>query len=151
MNKLQGLIVAGMMSSALTVAMENKKNIADMRTFALEFQHNKQDDQQNTFLHQLAFESKNFEDWSEVMQKVNVFMGNNKNWMTNPFILNANGKTAREEAKVVFKNTGNPVAGVLVMYLKQMEDNTVNKLAIKSQREATIALQKLGLEFPGTK
>jgi hypothetical protein len=134
--------------SNFVVAMENKKDIADMRIFALEFHQNKQDERKNTFLHTLAFDSENFEDWSEVMQKVEVFMSNNKKWMPNPFILNANGKTARQEAKGVFAKTGNPVSGVLVMYLKQMEDNAVNKLAIKNQRNATIMMQQLGLEFP---
>jgi hypothetical protein len=148
MNKIQVLLVAGMMSGTIAVAMEKKKDIANMRTFALEFQQNKQDERKNTFLHTLAFESQNFEDWSEVTQRVDVFMSNHKKWMPNPFILNENGKTARQEAKTIFAQTGNPVSKVLVMYFKQMEDNAANSLAIKSQRDVTIAMQKAGMEFP---
>jgi len=139
---------AVMMGSTYGIVDYNQNTNVDMRKFAIEFPQNKQDECNNTFLHHLAKDSKNFEDWSEVMQRVELFMSNNKNWMPNPFIYNNSGKTARQEAKKIFTNTGNPVSGVLVMYLKQMEDNAVNKLALKDQREKTILALQQGVEFP---
>lgn len=139
---------AVMMGSTYGIVDYNQNTNVDMRKFAIEFPQNKQDEYNNTFLHHLAKDSEDFEDWSEVMQRVEVFMSNNKNWMPNPFIHNKNGKTARQEAKKIFTNTGNPVSGVLVMYLKQMEDNTVNKLALKDGREKTILALQQGIEHP---
>src|SRR5438309_11365878 len=125
--KIMCVVAAIMIISGAAIAI-------DIRTFGLEFQQNKQDERKNTFLHNLAFECEDFDDWSEVMHRVELFMNDNQNWMPNPFIQNNNGKTAKEETKKNFKKTGNPVCGVLAIYFKQMEDNCLNKLAIKKNR-----------------
>ena len=117
------------------VVTHNKKSVVDVRKFGLEFGHNKQDERKNTFLHKLAFECEGFNDWSQAMQRIEFFMQNNKNWMPNPLVENSDGRTARKEAKESFKRTGNPVCGVFVIYLKQIEYNYFNKMALKSNRD----------------
>lgn len=117
------------------VAMDNQKNIIDIRKAWLEFDHNKQDENGNTFWHNLVHKSERFEDWSEVKQEENVFKQNNKNWMPNPLICNNDGRTARQEAKIVFKRSGNPVAGLLVINLRQSEDSFLSTVALKDNRK----------------
>ncbi|HLW72875.1 MAG TPA: hypothetical protein VKR54_02400 [Candidatus Babeliales bacterium] len=143
--------VAGIMSMCITtvVAMENKGNtqdIVDIRTFGLEFQHNRRDEGGNTFWHQLARVSACLSDWSEVENHKEKFKQYNNNWLPNPCIVNNDGKTARQETKAVFKKTGNPVAGLLVDHLKQTEFAFLNKMALKINREQTAIAQHL--EFP---
>jgi len=120
-------------------AMENEKQIVDIRTFGLEFHQNKQDALGNTFLHNLALASETFIDWSEVNQEVNTFQQNNKNWLPNPFVLNNNGKTARRVAKDVFNQSGNPISGLLAsVYLKKQEDYFLNEMSFKMNRETYV-------------
>src|SRR4029078_7838903 len=90
----------------------------DIRKFGLEFLHNKQDENGNTFWHRLAQESGKFDDWSQVTEKEKIFKENNNNWLPNPFIENKEGNTARKEAKRTVSQTGNPVAALLLVYLK---------------------------------
>jgi hypothetical protein len=134
-----------------TVVLMGMYNVAiavDVREFGLGFQHNKQDKNKNTFWHQLASECEDFEDWSEVNDKIELFQDNNKNWLPNPFMHNNSGTTAKQQAKKSFKKTGNPVCGLLVMYLKLQEDGFVNKMALKSNREMNFIIQQSGVSHP---
>lgn len=125
-----------------TITMGNE-DIADMRTFGLEFPHNKQDENGNTFWHQLALISEITSDWPEITQRINEFKQNNKKWLPNPFIQNNNGKTARQVAADVFKQSGNPVSGLLAnVYLKQQEDGFLNQMALRASREQTAIAQQ---------
>jgi hypothetical protein len=131
--------------SNTSIAMENVENpdIVDIRVFGLEFPHNRQDELGNTFWHNLALGSEISVDWSEMNQKMNNFKQNNKNWLPNPFILNNNGKTARQVAKDAFNQSGNPISGLLAfVYLKQQEDSFLNQMALKASREATAHAQQ---------
>ena len=135
--------------STAVVAMDNKETIVDIRKFGLEFPHNKQDERKNSFWHKLAFECEGFDDWSQVERRMEFFKQNNSNWMPNPLIENLDGRTARKEAKNCFSKTGNPVCGLLAMYLKQTEDVYLNKMASKSNREDMNVMQKY--EYPEKK
>lgn len=143
--------VAGIMSMCITtvVAMDNKKNIVDIRKFGLEFKHNKQDERKNTFWHQLARDCVTFEDWSEVEVRKQIFKRNNKNWLPNPLIVNEDGKTAKKEAKAMYNKTGNPVCALLVIHLQQIEFGYLNKMALKVSRDQMAIAQHL--EFPEEK
>lgn len=134
MKHITKLILLTVFVTQIAVAMDNKKDIVDIRKAWLEFSHNTQDENGNTFWHRLAQESEKLEDWSEVTQKENVFKKNNKNWMPNPLILNHAGKTARKEAKEVFNRSGNPVAGLLVIHLRRSEESFLNMVALKPNR-----------------
>jgi hypothetical protein len=128
--------------SNIVIAMDNP-DIIDIRTFGLEFPHNKQDENGNTFWHQLALISEVVADWAEVSQRINNFKQNNKKWLPNPFILNKNGKTARQVAEDIFNQSGNPISGLLAfVYLKQQEDQFLDKMALKANREMTAVAQK---------
>jgi hypothetical protein len=129
------------------VAMDNQKDIVDIRKTWLEFSHNTQYENGNTFWHDLARASERFADWSEVQQKENIFKQNNKNWMPNLLIQNNDGRTAYQEAKVVFKRSGNPVAGLLVIYLRQSEETFLNKVALKDNRKLMDAAQYFDFEL----
>ena len=111
-------------------------NSMDMREFGKQFDHNKQDSTGNTFWHDLARESVKLENWSQVVAREVLFKEQNKNWLPNPFIQNAEKKTARQEAKLQFKQTGNPVCGLLAVHLRQLEEDYLNKLALKENRES---------------
>lgn len=115
----------------------------DIRKFGLEFSHNKQDSHGNTFWHQLALVSNDFQDWSEVMERERIFRNNNKNWLPNPLIENNNGNTAKKEAKKIFKESGNPISGLLVVYLRKLEEGYLDKMALKINRERMIYVQHL--------
>lgn len=115
-------------------AMDTKNNIMDMRQAWKEFPHNKQDELGNTFWHNLARESEKLEDWSQVNEKIEKFLKDNKRWMPNILLTNNNGKTARQEAKESYNRSGNAVAGLLVIYLRSTEDNFLNKTALKDNR-----------------
>lgn len=142
------LMIAAIMYSPVVVAMDNKEVIVDIRKCGLEFAHNKQDEYNNTFWHKLAIECKTVEDWSEVDQKMEQFKQNNKNWLPNPLIENRSGKTAKKKAKESYMRSGNPVCGLLVVYLKQTELNYLNTMALKSSRDLMDLAQKAGLEHP---
>lgn len=128
------------MYSIITMAMD--KSVCDIRKFGLEFLHNKQDEHKNTFWHMLAIESEKFDDWSQVEQRMNLFKQSNKDWLPNPLIENEHGRSAKKEAKEVFKKSGNPVAALLVRYLHQTEYNYLNKVALKSSRDDMLVMQK---------
>jgi hypothetical protein len=115
---------------------------SDIRKFGLEFLHNKQDENGNTFWHRLAQESKNFDDWSQVTEKEKIFRENNGNWLPNPFIENKEGNTARKEVKSVVKKTGNPVSALLVIYFSKLEEGYAGKVALKENRELMAVAQK---------
>ena len=137
------LIASAMITMSTTVVAMNTNNaVTDIRKFGLEFPHNKQDERKNTFWHKLAIESKDFDDWTQVEERIGSFKQNNKYWMPNPLIENVDGKTARKEAKASFSKTGNPICGLLVMYFKQTEDNYLNKVALKNNREDMVVMQK---------
>src|SRR5438132_8690831 len=119
----------------IVIAMDTQNNIMDMRKAWLEFPHNKQDENGNTFWHALARESEKLEDWSQVEEKIGQFKKNNKQWMPNPLLTNNNGKTARQEAKESYNRSGNAVAGLLVMYLRTDQNNFFNKMALKASRD----------------
>lgn len=137
-------ILAIMILSAAGLTAEKiiASEATDIRKFGLEFLHNKQDENGNTFWHRLARESGKFDDWSQVTEKERIFKENNNNWLPNPFIENKEGNTARKEAKSIVRKTGNPVAALLVVYLKQSEDGYVNKVALKQNRELMAVAQK---------
>lgn len=120
----------------IAVAMDIENNIMDMRKAWLEFPHNKQDENGNTFWHNLARESEHFQNWSQVHEKMEQFKKDNKNWLPNILLINKNGKTARQEAKASYNRSGNAVAGLLAfVFLKQQEDNFLNKMAVKDSRD----------------
>ena len=149
MNKRMVIVLAMVTMTTAVIAMDNKNGAVDIRKFGLEFPHNKQDERNNSFWHKLAFECESFDDWSQVEQKMELFKQNNKNWMPNPLIENLDGRTARKEAKNCFSKTGNPVCGLLVMYLKQTEDSYLNRMALKNNREDMNIMQKY--EYPEKK
>jgi hypothetical protein len=128
--------------STISIAMDNP-DIVDIRVFGLEFPHNKQNDLGNTFWHNLALGSEISVDWSEINQRINNFKQNNNNWLPNPFILNNNGKTARQVAEDVFNQSGNPISGLLAfVFLKQQEDSFLNQMALKASRDAMAHAQQ---------
>jgi hypothetical protein len=127
-------VVAMSMFGCVYSMNEQKKEIMDIRKRWLEFPHNKQDENGNTFWHQLAIESKTAQDWMEMELKMAVFKQRHNYWLPNPLIENNEGRTAKKEAKKIFSQSGNPVCALLVMYLNQNEYNFVNKVAVKSSR-----------------
>ncbi|SRR5260221_1931649 len=129
------------------IAMESHKNALDISKMWLQYPHNARDEHGNTFWHQLARGSEHFTDWPEVTQKENWFKQKHKNWTPNPFIENNNKKTARKEAKDVFKKSGNPVTGLLVVYLRQREESFLYKVAVKEYRDAMPTAQYIDYEL----
>jgi hypothetical protein len=140
-NKLVIMLIVVVMVSAHTISA------MDIRKFGLEFPHNKQDAQGNTFWHDLAYESGRFEDWSQIQQKIKNFEEKNNNWLPNPLIKNKNGKTARQEAKKVFADSGNAVSGLLIHYLAGTEQGYFNKMALKVNRDAMANAQHVDRSF----
>ena len=110
----------------------------DIRKFGLEFPHNKQDEHGNTFWHRLVIEC---DDWSQIELKKIIFKQNNKNWLPNPMIENEEGRTARKEAKIMYCRSGNPLCGLLVMHLNDIEKNYLNQVAVKLNREMMAVAQ----------
>ncbi len=131
----------------ITVAMDNQKSALDVSKMWLQYPHNARDEYGNTFWHQLACGSEHFIDWSEVTIKEKLFKFNHNKWTPNPFIENKNNKTARQEVKYVFKRSKNPVAGLLVVYLRQQEENFLYKIAVKEYRDAMPTLQYVDYEL----
>lgn len=106
-------------------------NGMDIRKFGLELRCNTQDDQGNTFWHIVADQSNVFQKWHEIEYSINCFANDNKGYLPNPFIQNNNGKTARQEAKKIFKTSGNVVSGALMVYLEESEKLFLKKVASK--------------------
>jgi len=136
-RKKQLMSLAGIIVGAYSmyVAASQKPAIDDIRKFGLKVPHNKQDLDGNTFWHQLAFASNRFQDWSQVVEKERIFRADNNNWLPNPLIENNNGNTAKKEAKKIFKQSGNPISGLLVVHLRKSEEIYLNRMALKTNRE----------------
>ena len=137
---MKKIIIASLIFNITQIkSMDNYTNlnepIQDIREAFLKFPHNKQDENGNTFWHQLAYASAEFDDWSQVEKLINDFKNNNKNWLPNPFIKNKNDNTAKEEAEKIFHQSGCPVCGFLVFYLENLERNFLGAMAIKSNME----------------
>ena len=147
------LIALSSMFICCNFIMSSQNNV-DIRKFGLEFPHNKQDEQGNTFWHQLALVSNGFQDWKQVQEQENIFRTNNNNWLPNPLIENKQGKTAKQEAKEIFKKTGNPVSGLLAVYLRQSEEGYLDKTAQQFNREMMKVAQNMEhphMEHPNKK
>lgn len=145
--KIKAIILGcvGIMSVSIfaVIDVDNHKQIVDIRKFGLEFQHNKQDEHDNTFWHQLAYDCDMLDDWSDIETKINKFKENNKDWLPNPLIENKNGKTAKKEAKQKFAETGNVICAALVVFFKQKEEGYLCAMALKKNRENMAIFQHL--------
>lgn len=137
------LVASAMITMSIAVvAMDNKNGAVDIRKFGLGFAHNTQDEHKNTFWHRLALKCEGFDDWSDVEKEKAFFKENNKDWLPNPLIENEKGNSARREAKASFKRSGNPVCGLLVFHLWDIEREYLNTLAVKESQRLMLLVQQ---------
>lgn len=103
-------------------ALGNSTNASiDARIFLKDRLYNKQDEQGNTFLHQLALNCSRFSEWKHISQEMQQFANENNGNMPNPLIENNNHATARKLAKDQFNELGNPICGTLILFLREAE------------------------------
>ena len=122
----------------------NNNATIDTRTFLKERPQNKQDEQGNTFLHQLALNCSRFDEWKQMSQEMEQFADDNeknmphpfKNNMPNPLLENYDRATARRLAKAQFNESGNPICGTLILFLKEAEFMFLDRCSSKEGRKA---------------
>jgi len=128
-------IVAYGIDSTETPA-NNANATIDARTFLRERPHNKQNEQGNTFLHEIALNCSRFDEWKQLSQKMDQFANENGNNIPNPLLENNDHATARKLAKAQFNASGSPICGTLIVFLREAEFLFCDRCSSEEGRKA---------------
>lgn len=130
------LLIVSLFIAVMTnyvVAMKIEKNPMDLRKMGLQFSCNAQNESGNTFWHNLAHGSEYFNSWNSFEKEMDHItnsyreLDKGRHILFNVFITNNMGRTARQEAKMLFKKSYNPVTGAYILYLKNAEKELIKQ------------------------